>query len=197
MRTETSQLQLQLISGPISDQEKAIILSNLDKTNGVIASMLNRSEGSIRNFLNKNGITRTPEQIGATKLFAGSKTRGVANGNYKRGNGNNPYFYKKKHYQKNRLKHRARRYVYQAKKKGIIVPKNICEECGAEGPTEFHHEDYLKVFDVKELCRSCHIIADAERQIREFEEKYGDPLLSDYVTRPERNQSKELSNVSN
>jgi len=172
IQTNISQLQLQLITGPMSQEEKEIIIANLDKTNGVIASMLNRSEGSIRKFLFKNRITRTPEQVTATKFFAGSKMRGTNNGNYKHGEGNNPYYYKRKHAFKNRLKDRARNMVYKAKRAGILIQNNICELCKAEGPTEFHHTDYSEPLQVQELCSSCHQIADVERQLQEQEEKF-------------------------
>lgn len=168
----SSQLQLQLISGPMSPEEKEIILANLDKTSGVIAEMLNRTEGSIRNFLSKNGIKRNPDQVAATKLFAGSKRIGEANGNWKEGRSKSPYFYKKKHAHKHLKKARARNIVYKAKRAGILIQNNICEKCGAEGPTEFHHTDYSEPLQVQELCSSCHQIADVERQLEEQEQKF-------------------------
>lgn len=181
MTNTSTQLQLQLISGPVSPAEKEIILANLDKTNGVIASMLNRSEGSIRKFLFKNRITRTPEQVTATKFFAGSKMKGTNNGNYKHGEGNNPYYYKKKHAHKHLKKARARNIVYKAKRAGLIVQKNICEKCGIKGSTEFHHPDYDKPLEVQELCTYCHMDADLERQIKEQDEKlipiFGESIL--------------------
>ena len=50
----------------------------------------------------------------------------------------------------------ARMMANTAVKTGELVRENICLFCQEEGKTEFHHEDYSKPLEVKELCRSCH-----------------------------------------
>lgn len=53
-------------------------------------------------------------------------------------------------------KRRALTLVRKAVRKGKIVRLNVCSECGKEGYTEFHHDDYSCMLQVHELCRSCH-----------------------------------------
>lgn len=37
-----------------------------------------------------------------------------------------------------------------------VPRKTACEDCGQEGPTQKHHEDYSKPLEVVCLCRACH-----------------------------------------
>lgn len=39
---------------------------------------------------------------------------------------------------------------------GKLTRPDTCEECGCNAYTEAHHDNYLKPFDVRWLCRSCH-----------------------------------------
>ena len=43
----------------------------------------------------------------------------------------------------------------QAIRSGELIPSE-CETCGAKQNIQAHHDDYLKVFDVRWLCRPCH-----------------------------------------
>lgn len=52
--------------------------------------------------------------------------------------------------------------VYQARRKGLLVPKP-CERCGA-ARVEGHHEDYDKPLEVVWLCRKCHTKRHSELQ---------------------------------
>lgn len=45
-------------------------------------------------------------------------------------------------------------------------PKN-CQRCGLERRVEKHHPDYALPLLIEWLCKSCHVIADAERRQRE------------------------------
>lgn len=50
--------------------------------------------------------------------------------------------------------------VYQAKKKGLLVPQP-CERCGARN-VHAHHEDYDKPLEVLWLCPSHHRVRHSE-----------------------------------
>lgn len=45
----------------------------------------------------------------------------------------------------------------QARSRGVLVPPDACERCGAtDSFLDMHHEDYSRRFDVKWLCKACH-----------------------------------------
>lgn len=52
----------------------------------------------------------------------------------------------------------ARKQVYNAVKKGIILPVSqcVCKDCGATA-RDYHHENYSLPLEVVPLCRDCHI----------------------------------------
>jgi hypothetical protein len=52
---------------------------------------------------------------------------------------------------------RANGLVNARVKKGMMVRKCQCEECGAVGRMDSHHEDYSRPDLVEWLCRSCHM----------------------------------------
>lgn len=53
-------------------------------------------------------------------------------------------------------RHRARISLNRLVTHGRITRSNICDNCGASGLIEAHHEDYSRPFDVQWLCRPCH-----------------------------------------
>lgn len=53
-------------------------------------------------------------------------------------------------------RHRARKVVHAALKKGKIQRPHRCSKCGNAGTIEAHHKDYSKPLDIEWLCRSCH-----------------------------------------
>jgi len=53
------------------------------------------------------------------------------------------------------LKYQANYKIRNAIRDGKLRKRNICEICYAM-PTECHHEDYSKPFDIIELCKKCH-----------------------------------------
>lgn len=54
-------------------------------------------------------------------------------------------------------RHKARRAVAAAIKRGALVRPAICSKCGGkETFIEAHHNDYSKPLDVEWLCRKCH-----------------------------------------
>ena len=55
---------------------------------------------------------------------------------------------------------RARAAVYRAVRRGVLRRPNRCSECGAEGPVQGHHIDYMRPLEVVWLCRRCHRRAD-------------------------------------
>lgn len=57
----------------------------------------------------------------------------------------------------------ARHAVEWALKKGYMQRALNCENCGAERRTDAHHETYTKPFEVKWLCRPCHVNLHLER----------------------------------
>jgi hypothetical protein len=57
------------------------------------------------------------------------------------------------------LQRRARRALYEAIRKGLVVKPSTCARCGAEPPPRElhgHHSDYSKPLDVEWLCHYCH-----------------------------------------
>jgi hypothetical protein len=58
---------------------------------------------------------------------------------------------------RNPQKAAAHSLILWAVKAGVLIRKNICEECGTEKKTEAHHEDYYKPMEVVWLCKSCHV----------------------------------------
>ena len=53
-------------------------------------------------------------------------------------------------------KRQARQAMQTATDKGIIKRGTQCEQCGAGGIIEGHHDDYNKPLTVRWLCKKCH-----------------------------------------
>ena len=51
---------------------------------------------------------------------------------------------------------RAHRAVANALKTGALVRPGWCQDCGATGKLEAHHDDYSRPLDVDFLCVKCH-----------------------------------------
>lgn len=64
------------------------------------------------------------------------------------------YWYKKRALERNRFKFNARRRLYGAVKRGLVV-KGVCAVCGSED-VHGHHTDYSRALDVTWLCRLHH-----------------------------------------
>jgi hypothetical protein len=54
--------------------------------------------------------------------------------------------------------------VQAAIRRGDLVRPGQCDDCGAGGPVEGHHDDYSKPLAVRWLCTSCHRRADTARR---------------------------------
>lgn len=63
-------------------------------------------------------------------------------------------------------KARAHDAVKNALARGVLVRPAACQECGAVGKTDSHHEDYARPLDVQFVCRSCHRKLDEARRER-------------------------------
>lgn len=57
--------------------------------------------------------------------------------------------------------------VKQALTAGVLVKPETCEQCGAGGYIEGHHEDYSKPLELVWLCGTCHKAKHAKRGPRE------------------------------
>ncbi|SIS86700.1 hypothetical protein [Paracoccus saliphilus] len=57
---------------------------------------------------------------------------------------------------RNPLKRWAHVATDNAIRNGILKRPDACEKCGAAGPVDAHHDDYLAPLSVKFWCRSCH-----------------------------------------
>lgn len=62
---------------------------------------------------------------------------------------------------------RANIAVRRAIDKGQLSRPATCEDCGAGGKIDAHHDDYDKRLEVRWLCKNCHYVADTERRERE------------------------------
>ena len=56
----------------------------------------------------------------------------------------------------NPLKYKSHQAVNYALRAGALVKPSVCEDCGAEGRVDGHHEDYSRPLSVDWLCRPCH-----------------------------------------
>jgi len=54
------------------------------------------------------------------------------------------------------LASRAQHRIFYAIRRGKISRPNICEQCGKQGYTRAHHDDYLQPLKVRWLCGRCH-----------------------------------------
>jgi len=62
-----------------------------------------------------------------------------------------------KYVQKNPEKWAAHVALNNAVRDGRVTKPGACQNCGAGGRIEGHHDDYAKPLDVEWLCRSCHL----------------------------------------
>lgn len=53
---------------------------------------------------------------------------------------------------------KAQKLLRKAVRQGKIIPSILCQKCKKEKPLQAHHDDYLKPYNVKWLCGSCHRI---------------------------------------
>lgn len=60
-------------------------------------------------------------------------------------------------------KRRAHSKVLYAIQKGRMTRPTACEKCGKECKPEAAHHDYSQPYDVRWLCRLCHIAYDRNR----------------------------------
>lgn len=58
---------------------------------------------------------------------------------------------------KNKEKNDAHQKIYEAIRSGEIERPKYCEDCGSFAFVEAHHFDYSLPFEVKWLCRQCHV----------------------------------------
>lgn len=61
---------------------------------------------------------------------------------------------KRYHFEQHKL--RAKWQAKEAKKRGILEERIICEKCAAIERLDMHHPDYQKPLKVIWLCRKCH-----------------------------------------
>jgi len=65
------------------------------------------------------------------------------------------YLYCKEYREKYPKKYRAHSMVARAIRAGNLFPEPCCE-CGHDGLTHAHHDDYDKPFNIRWLCPPCH-----------------------------------------
>ncbi len=180
MRTESTQLQLQIISGPFTERERQIVIRNLHLTNQELANKLYRTKSSVRQFLNRENITRNEHQIHQIKMRIGARQRGENNPNFKNWRSKNNYFYKIRSVNRHPEKHRARLIYQRALRRGDIIAKDYCERCGAtDTRIEFHHPSYEPGQELIGIyvCKQCHLDLDEERRAREATESINDESI--------------------
>ncbi len=56
----------------------------------------------------------------------------------------------------NPMRHRARELIKRAIRSGTVIRMSSCSNCDNKNP-EAHHDDYTKPFDVRWLCKRCHM----------------------------------------
>lgn len=61
-------------------------------------------------------------------------------------------------------KRRAHSLFWAALRRGEIEKLDACQDCGAGGYVEAHHDDYSKPLEVRWLCETCHAKADEQRR---------------------------------
>lgn len=106
-----------------------------------------------KNKSKKNGIASTCK-LCATKLL--DKHRKTSK--FKRNALDRQREYRRKYPERNR----AHQLAQYARKKGWIVTRNTCEDCGEKKRLEMAHIDYSRPLDIRWLCTPCH---------REFDKK--------------------------
>lgn len=85
----------------------------------------------------------------------------------------------------------ARQVVYYAIKTGRLIKSTSCERCGRkECVIEAHHLSYDDPLKVEWLCKSCHRVADRERQQRDGEAPSNMRKLADEQVREIRSSDK-------
>jgi hypothetical protein len=138
----------------MKEYQVRFIENNLQLSNRLIAQRLDLTEAQVRCFLSKRGIRRTQEQLEQIRERIGANRRGENNPNWRGGRSTNNYFYKKRQMERYPERVRARVRVYQAKKKGELIPQP-CFICG-NSEVEAHHPNYSKPLEVLWLCPEHH-----------------------------------------
>jgi excisionase family DNA binding protein len=64
------------------------------------------------------------------------------------------------------LVNESRRQYSRALCNGVLLRAGSCQECGAEGKIDGHHDDYSQPLEVRWLCHTCHRKADKETRAR-------------------------------
>lgn len=75
---------------------------------------------------------------------------------YRRNHPDRTHEYRQEWRAAHRDRYRAHRLVEYALKRGAMRKPPRCDQCGARGPVEAHHDDYTKPLEVRWLCDLCH-----------------------------------------
>jgi len=86
-----------------------------------------------------------PHRVQARKKYAQSETGKIC--------GNKA---KQRWAERNPIKRKASNKVNNAVRDGLLVKPKQCQECGATGRINGHHDDYAKPLSVRWLCSACH-----------------------------------------
>lgn len=89
---------------------------------------------------------------------------GSLNPNWKGGVSDDAYAYKLVQMERFPHKVAARKAVYAAVKRGVLVRPGLCEDCGVACMPHGHHSDYSFPLSVNWLCLKCHRRAHEVRQ---------------------------------
>jgi hypothetical protein len=93
--------------------------------------------------------------------------QGSGNFNFRGWRSKHPVLYTRAFKAAHPKKWAAQRAVHAAVRAGRLVRPATCERCGCSCRPHAHHEDYSRPLDVMWVCRSCHVVLDRERRLRE------------------------------